>query len=249
MEVGLCTAGGHRTAAGGLVLQLVLLGLLAATTGLGAAGWLAGGGYGLAVYLALTLALRRGRGPLGPASQVTLVRATLTGGVTALAAEAMTGKAPTVPLVALATIALVLDAVDGKVARSTGTASPLGARFDMEVDASLILVLSALVAGSLGGWVLAIGLMRYAFLAAGVVWPWLRAPLPPRPGRKTVAAAQGIVLVAAASEVFPPPVALAGTALALAALTWSFGRDLGWLVGNRGQRAARCNRSRTRSRL
>ena len=38
--------------------------------------------------------------------------------------------------------ALALDGVDGQVARRTGTASELGARFDMEVDAFLILVLS-----------------------------------------------------------------------------------------------------------
>ena len=39
-----------------------------------------------------------------------------------------------------------LDAVDGQVARRTGTVSALGARFDMEVDAFLILVLSVYVA-------------------------------------------------------------------------------------------------------
>ncbi len=40
-------------------------------------------------------------------------------------------------LVALASAALVLDAVDGQVARRTGTATALGARFDGEVDAFL----------------------------------------------------------------------------------------------------------------
>ena len=35
-------------------------------------------------------------------------------------------------------------AVDGRVARCTGTVSRLGARFDMEVDAVLILVLAVL---------------------------------------------------------------------------------------------------------
>ena len=45
-------------------------------------------------------------------------------------------------LVTLSTVALVLDAVDGQVARRTGTATPLGARIDGEVDAFLILLLS-----------------------------------------------------------------------------------------------------------
>ncbi|MFD8079956.1 CDP-alcohol phosphatidyltransferase family protein [Streptomyces sp. NPDC059718] len=40
----------------------------------------------------------------------------------------------------LATLALLVDAVDGRVARRTGTTSPLGARFDMETDAFLIRV-------------------------------------------------------------------------------------------------------------
>ena len=96
-------------------------------------------------------------------------------------------------LVTLAVVALALDAVDGWVARRTGTASPLGARFDGEVDAFLILVLSVYVARSAGAWVLAIGAARYAFLAAGWLLPWMREPLPPRYWRKVVAATQGIV--------------------------------------------------------
>ena len=47
----------------------------------------------------------------------------------------------------------VLDAVDGHVARRTGTATAFGARFDMEVDAFLIVVLSVVrrAARSAGG--------------------------------------------------------------------------------------------------
>src|SRR2546421_710168 len=86
---------------------------------------------------------------------------------------------------------LLFNAVDGWVARRTRTAGALGARFDGEVDAFLILVLSAYVFRSAGVWVLAIGLARYAFLAAGWPLPWMRAPLPPRYWRKIVAALQG----------------------------------------------------------
>ena len=52
-----------------------------------------------------------------------------------------------------------------------GTTSPLGARFDMEVDAFLILVLSVYVGRTIGAWVLAIGVARYAFVAARVAGP------------------------------------------------------------------------------
>ncbi len=81
-------------------------------------------------------------------------------------------------LVALSAVALVLDWVDGQVARRTHTESAFGARFDMEVDAFLILVLSVYVATSVGAWVLAIGLARYLLLAAERVLPWLRRPTP-----------------------------------------------------------------------
>ena len=101
---------------------------------------------------------------------MTLTRATLAVGVAALTAESFLRDVPVATLVALAAVALVLDYVDGRVARRTGTASALGARLDGEVDAFLILVLSVYVAPSAGAWVLAIGAARYAFLVAG--WPF-----------------------------------------------------------------------------
>ena len=61
-------------------------------------------------------------------------------------AEAFTGADVVGVLVPLAVVALVLDLVDGRVARRTVTASAYGARLDGEADAFLILVLSVLVA-------------------------------------------------------------------------------------------------------
>jgi phosphatidylglycerophosphate synthase len=214
----------------GMGAQFVLLGALAVGVGLGSAGWLVGMAYAVAVCATLTHGLHRsGARSLGPANVVTLTRATLVGGVTALVADSFGGDAPVAVLVTLAAVALVLDAVDGQVARRTGTTSPLGARFDMEVDAFLILVLSAFVAQSLGGWVLAIGAFRYAFVMAAWVLPWLRKPLPPRFFRKVVAAIQGIVLVVASAGLVPQPLATAAVAMSLAVLSWAFGRDIRWL--------------------
>ena len=72
---------------------------------------------------------------------------------------------------------MALNGADGWVARRTRTASAFGARFDMETDALLILVLSALVwrMEKAGAWVIASGLMRYAFVAAAIAWPWMRS--------------------------------------------------------------------------
>ncbi len=213
---------------------IVLLGGLVGSVGLGAAGWLAGLAYGVAVCGLLRRGLRAaGASRLGPADRVTLARALLVGGVLALVVDAGAGPAPVAVLVPLTAVALALDAIDGRVARRTGTASPLGARFDMEVDAFLILVLSVHLAPAVGGWVLAIGAMRYAFVAAGWVLPWMRQPLPPRYWRKVVAAAQGVLLTIAAGALLPP---MAGTALvagALALLVESFGHDVAWLWRHR----------------
>lgn len=165
---------------------------------------------------------------LGYADWVTLARSTLVGGVTALVVHGLHTDVPVAPLVAIASVALALDAVDGLVARRTGTASPLGARFDMEVDAFLILVLSVSVATRLGAWVLAIGAMRYAYVVAGWALPWLRRPVPPRYWRKVVAATQGVTLTAVTSGLFPVSVCVVAVAIALTLLVESFGRDVVW---------------------
>ncbi|MGW3243460.1 CDP-alcohol phosphatidyltransferase family protein [Streptomyces sp. NPDC001070] len=229
------TAG--REQAGAAAAQLALFAALWATMGLDTVGWLAGTLYAAGTWTLLAAGLRRaGSRSLGPADHVTLARAVLVGGVTAMVAGGVAHGAPL--LTALTTVALILDAVDGKVARRTGTASALGARFDMEVDAFLILVLSARLAMTLGPWVLVIGAMRYAFVAAAWVLPWLNSALPPSFARKTVAALQGIVLLLACSGVVPVVVAAALTVFALASLVWSFGRDVLWLWRHRPARRA-----------
>ncbi|MFJ3223499.1 CDP-alcohol phosphatidyltransferase family protein [Streptomyces sp. NPDC086783] len=210
--------------------QLLLLAFLGAAIGLGPAGWLTGLAFGIATWAVLNRALRRSQPlPFGPANRVTLGRAILVGGVTALVADSFESSPPLTLFVGLTAVALILDGVDGKVARRTGTSSALGARFDMEVDAFLILVLSVYVAMALGPWVLLIGTMRYVFVAAARVLPWLNGALPPSMARKTVAALQGVVLLVAAAGVLARPLTFALVLLALALLSWSFGRDIAWL--------------------
>jgi phosphatidylglycerophosphate synthase len=220
----------QRGPVAGLVGTLVLLDALSRTVGLGSAGWLVGLASGLTVNVALARALWRDRSArLGPAGWVTLTRATLAVGVAALTAASFERDVAVATLVTLACVALALDFVDGWLARRTRTESALGAKLDGEVDAFLILVLSIEVAPSAGAWVLAIGLARYVFLAAGWVLPWMRAPLPRRDWRKTVTAAQGIALVIAAAGVLPSAASRILLAVALAMLLESFGRDVWWL--------------------
>jgi phosphatidylglycerophosphate synthase len=236
----------HAGPLGGLLGVTVLLGALAGTGGLTARGWMVGTACGVVLAVALAqVAARHGADRLGPADWVTLTRAALTAGVAAIAADAFGHLIHVATLVGLATAALVLDGVDGWVARRTGTASPLGARFDMEVDAFLILVLSVFVARSMGAvWVLAIGGARYAFLAAGWVIPWLTGPLPPRFWRKVVAATQGVVLTCAAAQALPSALSYAALVASLGLLAESFGRDVRTLWRQRRTAApAQANRN------
>ena len=211
----------------GLLAQVVLLVVLDTTSGLGVLGWVAGLSCGVATYEALVVALvRHDRDRLGPADRVTLVRAVLVGGV---AAVVMTTH-PDVPvLVTLASLALVLDRVDGEVARRTRTVSRFGGAFDMEVDAFLILVLSVYVARGAGPWVLLIGAARYALWVASRLLPWLRRDMPARPWAKVVAAVQGVVLTVAASGALPGQVTVVLLAGALVLLAESFGHQVWWL--------------------
>ena len=157
-----------------LSAQLLLIGGLAATVGLSGAGlspagWAVGVSCGVITNAALTFGRSHYRADrLTRADWVTLARAAVAFGVAALVADSFGQPLPVATLVSLSALALALDALDGWVARRTRTGK-LGAKFDGEVDAFLILVLSVYVARSVGPWVLAIGAARYAFLAAG--WP------------------------------------------------------------------------------
>jgi phosphatidylglycerophosphate synthase len=225
---------------GALVGQIALLAILARTVGLTPAGWAAGLAVGAAVAALLSTAMSRaGRAHLGTANRVTLARAVLVGGIAALVAGGFVGASANAALVALATPALLLDAIDGWLARRTGTVSDFGARFDMEVDALLILVLSIDSARNLGPWVLAIGAARYLLAAAGLVVGWLRATAPARPWGKIVAAVQGVTLTVVCSHVLPHAVAIAAVAVALALLTESFGHQVAWLWRHERMRPVR----------
>ena len=228
----------------GMLATAALLGVVSATAGLGAAGWIAGLATGsAAAALLVTARMRSDQPAILPADWVTLTRTLLIAGVAGLVADSFSRPVPITALVTLSTVALVLDAVDGQVARRTGTATPLGARIDGEVDAFLILLLSIAVSQDYGGWVLVIGAARYALLLAGWLIPWLAAPLPPRYWGKVVAAVTGIVLIVAASGLVDRRTGMIAVAAALLLLAESFGRNVIWLyrtgAGPRTRRALR----------
>jgi phosphatidylglycerophosphate synthase len=167
----------------------------------------------------------------GAANSVTLVRAALT-----VLLVALLGTAPTPTLgwlvVGLGSTGVLLDGVDGALARRRNEASSFGARFDMETDALLILVLAALVwqHGKAGPWILAAGLLRYAFVAASSALPWFGAALPSSRRRQAVCVVQIVSLLGALVPLVVPPWSAALALAGLAALVWSFAVDVVWLA-------------------
>ena len=159
----------------------------------------------------------------GPGNLTTTLRAALVGLVAGLAGE------PGIPIVAASAAgaglaATALDGVDGWLARRTRMTSAFGARFDMETDVLLVLALSVLAwqYGKAGAWVLLCGLMRYGFVVAGWLWPWLRGPLAPSVRGKAICVVQFVGLSLTIVPAIRPPFSSLVAAVTLAALAYSF---------------------------
>ncbi|ACJ00300.1 CDP-alcohol phosphatidyltransferase family protein [Rhodospirillum centenum] len=174
----------------------------------------------------------------GNANRVTLFRGcliALAGG--ALPAAGLLGPGVLWLLTGLALAALALDGVDGWIARRQAVASAYGARFDMDLDTLLTLVLAALLwrLGEAGVWVLLTGLLRPLFVAAGVFRGWLNAPLPYSLRRRVVCVVQIAVLAAALTPLLDPPLSRLAVGAALGVLLFSFAADTVWLFRHAGR--------------
>ncbi|NHF72011.1 CDP-alcohol phosphatidyltransferase family protein [Paracoccus xiamenensis] len=201
-------------------------------------GWLWGKILALVAFLLLWLVVRVRLRPyhphdrFGPANTVTLIRGAL---VCALLAPLLSGAPGGWTVAVVAGAALCLDGVDGWLARRSALASDFGARFDIEIDAltALILSIHAYSGTAAGAEVLALGLVRYVFVAASVLWPWLAGPLPPRWRRKAICVVQLATLTLLQIPDLPADSAIIAARLALALLLWSFATDILWLRSHR----------------
>ncbi|WP_157973532.1 CDP-alcohol phosphatidyltransferase family protein [Tropicimonas sp. IMCC34043] len=164
----------------------------------------------------------------GACNAVTLIRGVL---AVALVTPLVAGTPQSWAVFAVAFVAVLLDGVDGRLARQSGLVSGFGARFDMETDSflALVLALHALADGLAWPLAMILGASRFIFLGAAMLAPWLGRPLPQRFGRKVVCVFQLSVLVALQA----PPVsgwpAVWLAAAAATAVLASFGRDIVWL--------------------
>jgi phosphatidylglycerophosphate synthase len=187
--------------------------------------------------LLATLVARHSRArSFGIADVVTLVRGLGVCFLAGLALQALVGdlaRHGVLTMIIMGTLCLTLDGVDGRVARARAEVSAFGARFDVETDAAMLAVLSVAVAalGIAGWWVLAIGALRYGYVATSLFVPALRTPLPYRYSGKVIAVAQAVALLAALTFRLTHGEHWVSTALllgALASLCWSFGRSVLW---------------------
>lgn len=175
---------------------------------------------------------------LGAANVVTMLRAALVAWLLSIPLSLGAGPASDDVLwlsAIIATIAAALDALDGHLARRHGTESTFGARFDVETDAMLLmaLCLTLWLFERTGAWILLVAGMRYLFVAASTVWPWLARPLPYSRRRRAICALQMVVLIAALAPVLPHPLVVTITSLAATALVLSFAADIAALSRDR----------------
>lgn len=174
---------------------------------------------------------RQPRG-LGPANRITLVRAILVAGLAGLLPYPDRIADHGWLLLGVAVVALLLDGVDGWIARTRAAATEFGARFDMELDALFMLILCGLIwsLDKVGAWILLIGLMRYVFVAAGLFLPALQRPLLPSWRRKAICVIQIAALIICLAPIVAPALATSVTAATLTMLTASFAIDVRWLL-------------------
>lgn len=189
--------------------------------------------YAVATFLIVVLMKKGFPHPtLGVANVVTIGRMAL---VIALIAP-LFSPAPPWTMVAVGLAALFSDGIDGWMARREQRVSQFGERLDVEVDSALALVLSlnALVTGDVTWLVILLGIPRYLFVGAGVVFPWLTQSLPESQARKVICVVQVATLIALQLPWFAIVLGWFLVAVVAGALLWSFGRDVVWLWRTRG---------------
>jgi phosphatidylglycerophosphate synthase len=179
-------------------------------------------------------------GPIGWATRLTLLRLLL---VLGLGVGAVMGLGPSLALTAICVVEMILDGLDGPLARRRGEASGFGSRLDGETDALFVLVLSLLAwrrPDGPGVVVLGIGAMRYAMATASFLWPRLRGQVPSSLRAKIICDSAIVALLLILLPV--PGLASSwrdGLAwLAFAMLVYSFSFDVRYLLENSARERA-----------
>jgi len=187
--------------------------------------------YGLMAFL-IWRAWRPGQGAFGWPNRVTLLRGLLLAWLVSWVTFPSWLSAGAWTIVIVVFGILILDGIDGFLARRLDQSTGFGARFDMEVDAALIMLLCVLIvqAELAGPWVLLIGLLRYGFVLAAVLEPRLSRALPDSRRRKIICVWQIASLILAFVPGISAWLIVSTLALALGLLIFSFALDVRWLL-------------------
>jgi phosphatidylglycerophosphate synthase len=129
----------------------------------------------------------------------------------------------------IAFLVLVLDGLDGFLARKYKTESVFGEYLDMETDAVFVLVLSCLLYqnGVFGPWILSLGLLRYLYFLALLFFK----PSQQKEARVFRARLIAVILMSSLIAAFALPLSIAKPAIVISALLvfYSFGMSF-WNV-------------------
>jgi phosphatidylglycerophosphate synthase len=168
----------------------------------------------------------------GPANVITLFRLVIVAWLAGLVGHTGGSVSLGVVLCAVGLLSIVLDGIDGPIARRRRQQTAFGARFDMEVDALFVLALSILAyqLDKVGPWIILAGAMRYLFIGAGLVFPRLAAPLPQRLRRRTICVVQEVSLLICLVPFVVRPITTVVGAASILVLLSSFAADVVWLL-------------------
>ena len=139
----------------------------------------------------------------------------------------------------LAISALILDGLDGFVARKYNHVTKFGEIIDQESDNFLMLVLSIslYLNREVGIYIFLIPSYRYLFIFSMKRYDWLKIELPISQFRKFACAVTILLMIIAQDIYFSPENTTFLVILSLFIITFSFAKDIIWLYRNKYEKA------------
>ena len=135
----------------------------------------------------------------------------------------------------LAIIALLLDGLDGFIARKYDQVSKFGELIDQEADNFLMFVMSIslYLNREIGLYVFLIPAYRYIFIISMAKYPWLKYTLPNSRLRKVGCVGTILIMIISQDPYITNDVTVFLVILSLIIITFSFSRDIIWLYRNK----------------
>ena len=135
----------------------------------------------------------------------------------------------------LALVSLILDGLDGSIARKYGNSSKFGELFDQESDNFLMFVLSIslYINKDIGIYVFLIPAYRYIFNVLMIKYTWLKNTLPDSLFRKSACVLTTLLMIISHDTYFNVYISNFIIVFALFIITFSFSKDIIWLYGNK----------------